>query len=186
MTTDKFYILRVKPGSDYDAVRELANVGMTAFVVSGKRRFRHKRTKKIDLMDFPVLSGYVFLLANENVTFPTLDDCSSVGGLIKGCDGFPYLLAFDVVRELMARAKTGEFDVGFKSVRADKAHRRSRLADNTISKGDKIALEVFGRAVNFVVANVENDVAWLEAEFNGAKLVKMRHIKTNEGAAKVA
>lgn len=184
MNNSSFYIVSVKTGSDFAAVESLRNKGMVAFSVAADRRVRHRRSKKTDIVKYPVLGGYCFV-TTDSVDFLKMAEIPSVYGLVKGANREPVEIAFVEVRNLMARAKLGEFDIGMRPPMSA----ANQVRPEEIYEGRSVMLTMFNKAVRAIVASVDGDKATLEAKFNGVswkRTVDIGAMSTVSGAVTAA
>lgn len=104
-----WYVAAVKPGSEMDAIGELAGEGLVTFMPVCRIEKHDRRKRMRTIRPFPVIGGYVFIAFDGVIDFFSVHQAGHVIGIL-GSNGVPQRVRADVVRELMRGQKEGAFD----------------------------------------------------------------------------
>lgn len=108
--TSPWVVVRSKPQMERIAEEEISKRGMVAYCPVYRYEFRHHRSKKWIIREFPLMRGYLFLRA-DNIDWYKLTRCKAVLTILRSVGGEPIGLAAPVIEEIRARQAAGDFDM---------------------------------------------------------------------------
>lgn len=102
-------VVRTKSAREGQATEELRQAGMHPYCPGYQREYRHHRSKKWIVREFPLFKGYLFL-PSEGVNWYGLADCKAVASILRSAGGNPLLVSDSVVEAVREKQAAGEFD----------------------------------------------------------------------------
>lgn len=105
-----WYVLRTAPGRQSIALDELEAIGIDAIAPVIRREVRHFQTKSWSMRRFPLFSGYVFAVLNEEADFDALRRMDHIQAVLGGSDG-PIPIPTQNVIALCEAQNRGEYDI---------------------------------------------------------------------------
>lgn len=110
--TPKWYIVACRPQSECLAGEEILSLGQTVYVPRYRREFHHRRQRKWIKKTYPLLPGYLFVLASDH--WSRVLDCDHVQRVLRsqtfGEVTAPIAVADADVQTIRAAQDAGKFD----------------------------------------------------------------------------
>lgn len=104
-----WYVAKVKPLSERDAIADLAGQGLVTFMPVCRIDVFDRRKRKSSIRVFPLINGYVFTGFGGAIDFAALHRSDLVTGIL-GRDGVPQRVPEREIQALMDGQARGEFD----------------------------------------------------------------------------
>lgn len=108
----RWLIVRSKPSVEVRAGEEILALGQTVYVPQFRKEFRHNRSKAWTTRYFPLMRGYLFVLASAH--WGRILSCPSVSKVLRnfemGENSSPIPIDDWIVQEIRTRQEAGEFD----------------------------------------------------------------------------
>lgn len=107
-----WYIVQVQANCERIAGEDLIGMGFTVFVPQYRKEYRHHRTKRFETKYFPLMRGYLFVMASPH--WSRIRQCKQVVAVLSssafGGDGNPIQIADKDVQAIRAAQDAGLFD----------------------------------------------------------------------------
>lgn len=156
-----WFIIKTRPTFETRAGEEILALGQTVYVPQFRKEYKHARTKGWISKYYPVLRGYIFVMASQQ--WGRVLGCESVTGVLRSTDRGeavdPIPIADAEIRALRKRQEAGDFD-------------DLRVNSHAVKIGDavKITEGVFaGQRGEIAAINDETIIMWISAFGGKAK-----------------
>ncbi|RWN31768.1 transcription termination/antitermination protein NusG [Mesorhizobium sp.] len=162
-TAPKWLIVKTRPTFETKAGEEILALGQTVYVPQLRKEYRHARTKAWVSKYFPVLRGYIFVMASQQ--WARVLACESVTGVLRSTDRGeavdPIPISDAEIRAIRKRQEAGDFD-------------SLRLDGNKVEIGQLVKIDdgglFTGRAAEVAQINDDTIVMWISAFGGKAKI----------------
>lgn len=108
----KWYIVACRPNAERQAGAEILALGQTVYVPCFRKEFHHRRQRKWIKQSYPLLPGYLFVLASEH--WSRVLDCEHVQRVLRsqhyGEASVPIAASDDDVQAIRTAQDAGQFD----------------------------------------------------------------------------
>ncbi len=108
----KWYIVACRPSMERQAGEEIISLGQTVYVPCYRREYHHRRQRKWIKRFYPLMPGYLFILASEH--WGRVLDCSNVTRVLRsqrfGEASVPISVSDGDVQAIRLAQDAGRFD----------------------------------------------------------------------------
>jgi transcription termination/antitermination protein NusG len=154
-TAPKWFIVKARPTFETKAGEEILALGQTVYVPQFRKEYKHARTKAWISKYYPVLRGYIFVLASQQ--WGRVLTCESVTGVLRSTDRGeavdPIPISDIEVRSIRERQEAGDFD-------------HLRVDGQLMKIGDMVKIgegSLAGQRGEVAAINDNNIVMWISA-----------------------
>jgi transcription antitermination factor NusG len=108
----RWYIVGCRPQTERQAAEEIVALGQTVYLPSMRKEFHHRRQRKWIKRHYPLLPGYLFVLASDH--WSRVLDCEHVSRVLRGQKlgevSAPIAISDAEVQRIRADQDAGVFD----------------------------------------------------------------------------
>lgn len=160
----KWYVVACRPSAECVAGEEILELGQTVYIPRYRREFQHRRQRKWVKRHYPLLPGYLFVLASDH--WPRVLDCEHVLRVLCshafGEASAPIAINDADVQGIRAAQDAGKFDdlrVDRSGLRpGDLVKVRDRLFSGQIGTVDSVGDENIVMLINVMCREVRTTV----------------------------
>lgn len=109
----KWYIAACRPNFERQAAEEIVSLGQTVFVPCFRKEFHHRRQRKWIKRYYPLLPGYLFVLASDH--WSRILDCEHVNRVLRSQNfseaSVPIAITDVDVQMIRSAQDRGDFDL---------------------------------------------------------------------------